>query len=469
MTNPKFNLDADPQKRDNGKVLSDKSLDELRRSLAGTVVGPADGEYDTVRRCYNALVDRRPAVIARCVGASDVAVAFDLARAHNLEVAVRGGGHNPAGHCVCDGGLVIDLSLMRTVEVNGEARIARADGGAIWLDFDSATQAFGLVTPGGIVGSTGVVGLSLGGGIGHLTAQHGLTCDNILGAEVVTPDGAVIHVNADENSDLLWGLRGGGGNFGVVTRLEFRLHPLERVVGGLLRYSGKGVREALRRFRDVAVGSPRDLSCQAELSMDESLVPILTVAPCYTGSHASPDELRALRSVPGLIDDSVRKHTFLDQQRIYNPVYGENRQYWKGHFVRELPDQLLDELLRRIVALGRPPGVILIESLHGAPKDPDAPAGAVGFRHAAFNVSAMATWQDPGLDAEQIGWARETTAALEPWSFSGGGYVNYMQADEPIERVRAAFGAETFDRLQRLKQQYDPHNILRRNQNIPPS
>ncbi len=408
------------------KVLLDESLDDLRRSLAGTVVGPADAEYDTLRRCFNALVDRRPAVIARCIGAGDVVVAFDFARAHALPVAVRGGGHNPAGHCVCDDGLVIDLSLMRRVEVHGEARIARADGGATWLDFDQATQAFGLVTPGGVVGSTGVVGLSLGGG-----------------------------------------LRGGGGNFGVVTRLEFRLHPLERVVGGLLRYSGAGVRAALRRFRDLAARSPRDLSCQAGLSVDGSLAPALVVAPCYTGSDAEPQELRALRSAPGLVDDGVRVHTFLDQQRVFDSPYGENRHYWKGHFVRELPDELLDELLERIVALGRPPGGILIESLHGAPKDADAPSGALGFRHAAFNISVMATWQDPGLDAEQIDWARQTAAAVEPWSVSGG-YVNYMQADEPIERVRAAFGAEAFERLQALKRQYDPNNVLRRNQNIPP-
>src|SRR5215207_10968913 len=199
-----------------GKVLSNKSLNDLRRSLAGTIVSPTDAEYDAVRRCFNALIDRRPAVIVRCVDAGDVALAFDFARAHELPLAVRGGGHNPAGHCVCDGGLVIDLSLMRRVEVDGAAQIARADGGTTWLDYDQATQAFGLVTPGGIVGSTGVVGLALGGGIGHLTAQHSLTCDNIIGAEVVTPDGTVIHASADENADLLWGLRGGGGNFGVV-------------------------------------------------------------------------------------------------------------------------------------------------------------------------------------------------------------------------------------------------------------
>ena len=450
------------------KVLSDKSLDELRHSLAGNIIIPADAEYETARRGYNALVDRRPAVIARCVSANDIAVAFDFARAHRLEVAVRGGGHNPAGHCVCDGGLVIDLSRMRTVEVNAETRIAHSDGGSTWLDFDVATQAFGLVTPGGVVVSTGVAGLSLGGGIGHLTAQYGLTCDNIIGAELVTPDGIVIHASADQNPDLLWGLRGGGGNFGVVTRLEFRLHPLEQVVGGRLLYRGADVREALLRFRDVMTRSPRDLSCQVSLALDESLQPVLEIFPCYTGSEPDPEELQALRSAPGLVEDGVRTHTFLDQQRVIDSAYGENRHYWKGHFVRELSDELLDELLRLIVALGRPPGGLMIESLHGAPMNTDAPPAAVGFRHAAYNVSVLSVWKDPVLDAEQINWARESAAAIEPWSFSGGGYVNYMQADEPIERVRATFGAETFDRLQRLKRQYDPNNILRRNQNIPP-
>ncbi|HLO31011.1 MAG TPA: FAD-binding oxidoreductase [Anaerolineales bacterium] len=450
------------------KVLSEKALDELQRSLAGTVIRPTDAGYDAARHGFNALIDRRPAVIARCVSAGDVAVAFDFARAYELEVAVRGGGHNPAGHCVCDGGLVIDLSSMRMVEVDADARTARTQGGATWLDFDTATQAYGLVTPGGVVVSTGVVGLSLGGGIGHLTAQYGLTCDHIIRAEVVTPDGTVIQVSADENADLLWGLRGGGGNFGVVTRAEYSLHPLEQVVGGHFVYSGEGVREALLRYRDVMTRSPRDLSCQVALGTNEALVPILEIIPCYTGQDTDPEELQVLRSAPGLSEDTVRVQTFLAQQAVVSSTYGANRHYWKGHFVRELPDELLDEMLKYLVALGRPPGGLMIESLHGASKDADVPPGAVGFRQAAFNVSALAVWQDPALDAEQIDWARQAAAAAEPWSFSGGGYVNYMQADEPIERVRAAFGAETFDRLQRLKQRYDPHNILHRNQNIPP-
>jgi FAD/FMN-containing dehydrogenase len=318
------------------------------------------------------------------------------------------------------------------------------------------------------VGSTGVCGLTLGGGIGHLTAQYGLTCDSLVGAELVTPDGTVVRAGHGENDELLWGLRGGGGNFGVATRLELRLQPLERVVGGLLTYGGAGVREGLRRFRDVAARSPRDLSCQAALSVDESLAPVLFVAPCYTGTDADPDHLRMLRSAPGLVDDSVREHGFLDQQRVFDSAYGENRHYWKGHFLRELPDEAIDELLDRIVALARPPGGILIESLHGASKDADVPAGALGFRGAAFNVSATATWQDAALDQEHISWARETAAAMEAWSFSGGGYVNYMQADEPIERVRDAFGADAFERLRALKTRFDPGNVLRRNQNVPP-
>jgi FAD/FMN-containing dehydrogenase len=405
--------------------------------------------------------------MARCTSAADVAAAFAFARAHDLEVAVRGGGHNPAGHCVSDGGLVIDLAQMRRVEVDPDARVARAEGGATWLDFDLATQAFGLVTPGGVVGSTGVCGLTLGGGIGHLTAQYGLTCDNLVGAHLVTPAGQEVHASASENADLLWALRGGGGNFGVAVHLDFTLHPLEGVVGGLLEFRGREVREVLRRFRDLTGRPRRNLSCQAVLGVDESLEPSLLVAPCYTGADRDREELRTLRSAPGLVDDGLRAHAFLDQQRVFDSPYGVNRHYWKGHFVRELPDELIDELVARVVALGRSQNHFLIESLHGGPKDADPELAAVGFRHAAFNVSAMAVWDDPGLDEPYIEWARSAAAALAPWSVSGG-YVNYMQADEPLERVRAAFGADAFERLRALKTRYDPTNVLRRNQNVPP-
>ena len=443
-------------------------LAELRRSLAGTVIEPADPEYDAARRCFNALVDRRPAAIARCARAADIAVALDFARTHELDVAVRGGGHNPAGHCVCDDGLVIDLSGMRGVAVDPEARIARAQGGATWLDFDTATQEFGLVTPGGIVGSTGVTGLALGGGIGHLTAQLGLTCDSIAGAELVIPDGTVLQARPDENAELLWGLHGGGGNFGVVTRLELRLLPLERVVGGRLEYRGDAVGDVLRTFRDVAARSPRDLSIQAVLGVDETSTPALLIAPCYTGSESDPEPLRRLRVAPGLVHDTVGARPFLEQQLEFDSPYGENRHYWKGHFVDELTDELIDELLVRTAGFGKPGIDVLFESLHGAPKDVDPSVGGIRYRNAGFNVSVMGTWRDAADDESHIAGVRETADAIEPWSF-GGGYANYMQADEPMERVRAAFGRDAYERLQALKRQYDPTNVLRRNQNIPPT
>ncbi len=444
-------------------------MSELRGSVAGAVLTPEDIAYERARVCFNALIDRRPAVIVRCLRPADVATAFDFARSQSLEVAVRGGGHNPAGHCVCDGGLVIDLTLMNGVEVDGERRIARSEGGATWLDFDTATQRHGLVTPGGVVGTTGVAGLTFGGGIGHLTAQHALTCDNLVGADVVTPAGEVVRAGADGDEELLWGLRGGGGNFGVATRLEFRLHPVERVVGGKLVVAGAdGVRDALRRFRDLAASAPADLSCGAVLGMSEGMQPMVIVAPCYTGEGRMPEAVEEFRELPGVLLDALRRHSYIEQQHAFSPTYGIDRAYWKGHFVRELPDELIDIVLERLGALGRPPGGILIESLHGAAKEVDPGTAAVAFREANFNISAMGDWSDPAADDDHIAWARGTAAALEPWSLAGGGYVNYMQADEPIERVRAAFGAETFDRLRALKTRYDPDNVLRRNQNIPP-
>jgi FAD/FMN-containing dehydrogenase len=445
-----------------------EAVEEFRESLRGDVLVEGDREYERARLCFNLLIDRRPTVITRCVDVDDVVSALAFGQAQGLEIAVRGGGHNPAGHCAVDDGLVIDLSRMRNVLVDPEEQVAISQGGATWLDFDATTQAHGLVTPGGVVGSTGVTGLTLGGGIGHLTAQYGLTCDNLIAAELVTPAGEIVRASEDQNPELLWALRGGGGNFGVVVQAEYRLHPLERVVGGRLEYEGGGVAQALRLFRDLAAYAPRELSIQAQLSTDGSLARKLLVVPCYTGQGEDPKALRPLRAAPGLVNDSIRRQGFLEQQRIFDPGYGVDRNYWKGHFVGELPDGLIDDLCGRMTALGRPPGGILIESLHGASTDVDPASAALGYRDAAFNVSVMASWTDPAHDEESISWARETAAAIEPWSVSGG-YANYMQADEPLDRVRAAFGPDSFARLQALKSRYDPDNVLHRNQNIPPA
>ncbi len=395
------------------------------------------------------------------------ATAMAFARENELEIAVRGGGHNPAGHCSVEDGLIIDLTRMRAVEVDPDEKVARSGGGATWLDFDQATQQHGLVTPGGVVGTTGVTGLTLGGGIGHLTAQFGLTCDNLVGATVVTPAEGIVRTEDTGHEELLWGLRGGGGNFGVVTELRMRLHPLERVVGGRLEYEGKGVAGALRAFRDAVAAAGTDLSIQAQITVAEDLSLKLVVVPCFTGEGEEVAELAELHAADGLAADKVRPQGFLDQQLVFNPGYGVDRNYWKGHFVREFPDELIDVLIERMTALGRPPGAILLESLHGAPKDVDPESAALGYRQAAFNVSVMASWEDESVDDEHIAWARDTASAIEPWSL-GGGYANYMQADEPIERVRAAFGPENFTRLQALKSRYDPDNVLHRNQNIPP-
>src|SRR6266536_914585 len=252
-----------------------ETLDELRDSVTGDVLVEGDPEYERARLCFNLLIDRRPSAIARCVDANDVAAALAFGQARSLEIAVRGGGHNPAGHCAVDDGLVIDLSRMRDVRVDPENGIAHSQGGATWLDFDAATQAHGLVTPGGVVGSTGVTGLTLGGGIGHLTAQHGLTCDNLIAAELVTPAGEIVRASDDQNQELLWGLRGGGGNFGVVVKAEYRLHPLRQVIGGRLEYEGDDVAEALHLFRELANEGPPELSIQGQLGTDASLVPQL--------------------------------------------------------------------------------------------------------------------------------------------------------------------------------------------------
>ena len=445
------------------------SIPELRRSIRGEVLTAADAGYEPARVTYNAMVDRRPAAIVRCGQTDDVVTALEFARSNALTVAVRGGGHNPAGHAVCDGGLVIDLSRLSAVAVDADARTARAGGGTNWAQFDIACQAHGLVTPGGVVGTTGVAGLTLGGGIGYTLGRFGLSCDNLVGAEVVTADGGVVVADAETNPELFWGLRGAGGNFGVVTTLVFRLHPLSTLLGGVITYRFDAAPDVLRRFTETMASAPDELTCHAELSGDENGVPVLQVFACYTGPDEDPSELRALRTAPGVISDAVGRIGYLDLQRLLDPAFGRYRHYWKGHFVSELPGELIDELVDRFLALGRVPGSLLIESIHGAAARVPLEATAVQFRSARFNVSAQAVWQNPEDDADEIAWARETAAVLEPYSPAGGGYVNYMQQDEPPDRVRAAFGPEAFERLRALKRTFDPDNVFSLNQNIPPA
>ena len=346
--------------------------------------------------------------------------------------------------------------------------IARAEGGATWLDFDSATQAFGLVTPGGIVGSTGVAGLTLGGGIGHLTSQHGLTCDNLVGAELVTPDGSVVRASADENAEL-------SGGFAVEAATSESLRgwsfaSIQSLVSSAAASSTRRRRprcaSALPRPR--CARSPRELSCQAVIGVDESLTPAPRRRALLHGPRGRPRG--AARAALGA-RARQRRRAAADVPRAAARVrlgVRRGRHYWKGHFVRELPDELIDELVERVVASAARPCNVLLESLHGAPKDTEA--AHLGASRIATRRSTSARWRSgstPTLDELHVAWARETAAAIEPWSL-GGGYANYMQADEPIERIRASYGDEAFGRLRALKRRYDPANVLRRNQNIPP-
>jgi FAD/FMN-containing dehydrogenase len=376
-----------------------------------------------------------------------------------------------AGHAVCDDGVMIDLGLLREVKVDPVARTAEVGGGATWKDFDPVCQRHGLATPGGTFGTTGVAGLTLGGGLGHLMGPHGLTLDNLLQAEVVTADGDVLLASEDENADLFWALRGGGGNFGVVTRFVFRLHELPQLTGGLLVYDFAQAGALLRNARELVEGTPDELTiffvCGRERA---SGTRIAGASVCWTGtSDEARSRLALLRSMPGLLADAVRPMSYLQLQGIFGELPFGLRHYWKGHFVTGLNDELIDFAVEHFAKRTSPLGTILIEPMHGhATRVPDD-ATAFANRHAAYNVSGIAVWDSPEDDEAQIAWARAFGEGVRPSSARGGGYLNYMGRDEPLERVEAAFGPEKFARLRELKRTFDPDNVFRQNQNIPPA
>ena len=435
-----------------------------RRDFRGELLGPADPGYDEARRIYNGAIDRRPALVARCADADDVAAAIGLARELDLPLAVRAGGHGVAGHAICEGGVVVDLTRMRRVEVDPEQLVVHVVGGARLMDLDAACAPHGLVTPAGVVGSTGVAGLTLGGGVGHLLGPLGFTCDSLVAAEVVTADGSRARTSAEEDPELLWGLRGAGGNFGVVTRFEFRLHALETPYAGVLRYGREGFVQAIKTMRALTDDAPTGLSAQLFASKEaEGVVAELFV--CHVGEHADGAALtRPLLQIPG-VSGELGALSFLEVQALSgDPPWGV-RNYWKGYFVRELPDDVVDELVARW--LGSPVSALLFESIHGVGTRLPEDACAFAARRARFNVTVTARWDDPTADETVIAAARELAALLEPWSL-GGGYLNYSGDAEPAARLRAAFGDEKFERLRALKRRFDPANVFRLNQNVPP-
>lgn len=443
---------------------------QLQRALRGPVLDRHHPAYDVARTTFNGMTDRHPAVIACCADSDDVAAAVAWAQREGLPAAIRGGGHSVAGHSVCDDGVVIDLRLLGGVQLDSESRRVRVGGGATWRSVDAASAAHRLAMPGGTFDTTGVAGLTLGGGIGHLIGLHGLTLDNLLSAEVVLADGSVMTVSQTAEPELFWALRGGGGNFGVVTEFEFALHPLLAVWGGTITYAQPHMRAAIRLFRDVMASAPDELTMMCYLDHEKMPEGAAYITVCFVGeAKAAEEAVRPLREALPVLSDGLGLTSYLQIQVMQGDVPFGLRHYWKSHFVDSLPDDLIDEIVDHYRAHPQGGGdVVLIEQLHGAALRVAPDATAFSRREKSFNVSALATWEDAAEDADHVTWARRAGAAFERYS-TGGGYLNYGAPDEPVDRVRAAYGDAKFERLRQAKLRYDPHNLFRFNHNIPPA
>jgi FAD/FMN-containing dehydrogenase len=446
-------------------------IGRLQRALRGPVLSTDHPAYDVARTTFNGMTDRRPAVIACCAGRDDVAAAVTWAQSEGLAAAIRGGGHSVAGHSVCDDGLVIDLRLLGGAHVDPESRRARAGGGATWRSVDAASAAHRLAVPGGTFDTTGVAGLTLGGGIGHLMGLYGLSLDNLVSAEVVVADGSVVTASESTEQDLFWALRGGGGNFGVVTEFEFALHELASVWGGVITYARPYLRDAVRLFRDVMASAPDELTMMCYLDHDSVPDGAAYVTVCYAGDAAAAQEaIRPLRESLPVLNDGLGLTSYLQIQVMQGDIPFGLRHYWKSHFVEPLTDEVIDQLVDHYLAHPADGSdVLLFEQMHGAALRVPQDATAFSRRERCFNVSATATWEDAAADGAHIAWARRTAAAIGERSTPVGGYLNYGAPDEPLERVRAAYGEAKFDRLRQVKRRFDPHNLFRYNHNIPPA
>jgi len=458
-------------------VLDTSLLDDLAARLSGRLLTAGSPEYDQARTVWNAMIDRRPGLIVRCTSAADVAEALRLARRHDLLVSVRGGGHNIAGTAVCEGGLMIDLSPMTTVRVNSPQRIAQVGAGATLADFDRAAQAFGLATPLGINSTTGVAGLTLGGGFGWLSRRLGLTIDHLLSAEVVMADGTIIRASEREHPDLFWAIRGGGGNFGVVTSFEFRLQPVgPEVLAGMVIHPLAQAQDVLRFYRDFLPTTSEEFSCWFVLRQAPPLpfLPaewhgkeILALAMCWSGDlEAGARAIAPLRQFGTPLADVVAPQPYTGWQTALDPLLTPGfRNYWKSHDFLELSDGLIDTLLQYAADLPDANSEIAFAQLGGAVSRVPRDATAYTHRDAQFVMNVHGRWQDAAKDAACVGWARSLFRAATPFA-TGGVYVNFLTQDEG-DRVGAAYGPN-YERLVKLKNRYDPTNLFRMNQNIRP-
>jgi FAD/FMN-containing dehydrogenase len=448
-------------------------VDRLRETLRERVTTATDPAYDEVRTTFNATVARRPEVIVRVRTDDDVIKAVVAATDLGLPIAIRGGGHSVAGHGMADGALVVDMRERREVSVDPKTGIVRVAGGALWEDVDAAAWAHHLAVVGGTFGDTGVAGLTLGGGIGWLSALRGFTCDSLIRAEVVTASGDRVVAGPDGDPDLLWALRGGGGNFGVVTAFEFQAVDPGPILAGYVEYPASAVKQVLRHLAELAASAPEALELTAVIGPhgDAPAGPsTIRVGVCWPGeASAEPDALRRLRTALPVIADSLVPMSYPDIQAMSGRLPFGLRHYWKGHFLRALDEAVIGGLVDSLAA--RPDGisVILIEAIRGAAHLEPEGGAAFGQRAALWNASALGIWDDPSVDDAHIAWARSTAERVSVGSLTGAGYANYAPVDEPIERVRLAFGTDRFARLATIKARYDPDNRFRFNLNIAPS
>lgn len=457
------------------------ALERLRGEVTGEVIVAGDAGYDTARAVWNAMIDRRPAVIVRCKSTADVVAAVDFARGLRLPVSVRGGGHNVAGHAVGEGSVMVDLSLMRDVSVDPERRVARVAGGALWRDVDAATQVHGLATPGGLISDTGVGGLTLSGGIGWLRGRHGLAIDNLLAAEVVTADGQVVRASADAHADLLWALKGGGGNFGVVTAFEFALHPVGPTVYFCaplyLLETGSGPIRAWRDFMsrlDGDVGSIIEFSTIPEdPAYPESAwgMRVYTIGAVYAGDADEGEELlQPLRELGEPVVDFSGQMAYVDVQQLFDTIipFGRHRCYWKSRYLAGLGDDVIDAI---VAGNARPPSPNTLSSIWnfgGATARVEATETAFGDRSMPYMLSIDSIWSAAADDTANIDWTRDFWERMAPHAAEGRIYLNFPGLGEDADLTRRAFGAN-YARLVAIKRRYDPDNVFRFNQNIAPT
>jgi len=450
-------------------MISESAIQKLRESLRGQSFRPGEQGYDLARTLPNAMIDRRPAVIARCAGAADVIECVRFAREHDVLVAVRGGGHSIAGKSVCDGGLVIDLSAMKGIRVDPARRTVRAETGLKLGEFDRETQAFGLATTLGVVPTVGISGLTLGGGWGNLHAKYGLSIDNVIGADVVTADGRLLMANASENQDLFWGVRGGSGNFGVVTSIEYRLHEVGPVLGGAVFHPAAKAKEVLHFWREYAASIPDELVIQGgSLTLPDG-VPVFAIAGCYCGPIEEGEKvLKPLRAFGAPLADAFGPMSYLQMQGMFESFFPPGRLvYTKSNFIRSMNDETIDALVSWV---GKSPSrytfAPFIEHWHGAATRVPATDTAFPHRQYSWNFFAWSTWESPADSEKNLRWNRECCEALRPFLVPSA-YSNYI-TDEGEALSREAYGPN-YDRLVALKKKYDPKNFFRMNHNIKPA